>query len=92
LAVSGIGYIFSQDSLWALLVPFAFLLTGRPAIFRFLARYSIILAAPAILGLIYSWFDAGLLVLTIILIGFSVYLHFVPDLSRLSEKWYKLAP
>jgi len=92
LAVSGLGYIFSRDPLWALLVPFAFLLTGRPAVFRFLARYSIILAAPAILGLIYSWFDPGLLVLTIILIGFSVYLHFVPDLSRLSEKWYKLAP
>jgi len=92
LAGSGIGYIFTGDPLWGLLIPFAFILAGIPAIFRFLARYSGILAAPALLGLIYYWFDPGLLILTIILIGFSVYLHFVPDLSRLSEKWYKLMP
>jgi hypothetical protein len=92
LAVSGIGYIFSRDPLWALLIPFALLMAGSQAIFRFLARYSGILAVPVLLGLIYSWFDPGRLILTIILIGFSVYLHFVPDLSRLSEKWYKLTP
>jgi len=92
LAVSGIGYIFSRDPLWALLIPFAFLMAGSPLIFRFLAKYSGILAVPALLGLIDSWFDPGRLILTIILIGYSVYLHFVPDLSRLSEKWYKLSP
>jgi hypothetical protein len=90
LAVSGIGYFFSRDPLWGLLMPFALLLAGSPTIFRFLARYSGILAAPALLGLIYSRFDPGRLILTVILVGFPVYLHFVPDLSRLSEKWYKL--
>ena len=88
LAVSGIGFIFSRDPLWALPIPFALLLAGSPAIFRFLARYSGILAAPALLGLIYSRFDPGRLILTVILAGFSVYLHFVPDLSRHGEKWY----
>ena len=92
LAASGIGYIFTRDPLWGLLIPFVLLLAGSPAIFRFLVRYSSILAAPALLGLIYSWFDPGRLILTIILAGFSIYLHFVPDLSRLSEKWYKLSP
>jgi len=92
LVISGIGYLFLRDPLWALAFPFVLLLAARPSIFRFLARYSGILAVPALLGLIYYWFDPGLLILTIILIGFSVYLHFVPDLSRLSEKWYKLMP
>lgn len=90
LAVSGIGYIFSQDPLWALLIPFALLLVGSPAIFRILAQYSVILAAPALLGLIYSRFDPGRLILTVLLAGFSAYLHSVPDLSRLSERWYLL--
>lgn len=92
LAVSGIGYIFSRDPLWGLLIPFALLLAGSPAIFRCLARHSGILAVPALLGLIYSWFDPGRLILTLILAGVSVCLYFVPDLSRLSEKWYKLTP
>ncbi len=91
-AVGGIGYIFTRDPLWGLLIPFVLLLAGSPAIFRFLARYSGILAAPALLGLIYSWFDPGRLILTLLLAGFSVHLHFVSDLSRLSEKWYKLSP
>ncbi len=91
LAASGVGYIFTRDPLWGALIPFVLLLAGSPAIFRFLARYSGILAAPALLGLIYSWFDPGRLILTLILAGFSVYLHFVPDLSRLNERWYNLA-
>jgi len=88
LVISGTGYLFFRDPLWALSIPFVLLLFGSPTIFRFLARYSGILVVPALLGLIYAWFDPGRLVLTIILIGISVYLHFVPDLSRLSEKWY----
>jgi Zinc dependent phospholipase C len=92
LVMSGIGYLFLRDPLWALAIPFVLLLAGRPPLFRFLARYSVILAVPALLGLIYSWFDPGRLILTIILLGFAIYLHFVPDLSRLSEKWYKLSP
>lgn len=92
LAASGIGYIFTRDPLWGLLIPFILLLGGSPAIFRFLARYSSILAAPALLGLIYSWFDPGRLILILILAGFSVCLYFVPDLSRLNERWFLIKP
>ncbi|MEA1927552.1 MAG: zinc dependent phospholipase C family protein [Candidatus Auribacterota bacterium] len=89
-AAGVLGGIVFHDFLWVLLIPFALILSGSPAIFRFLARYSGLLVVPALLGLIYAWFDPGRLVLTLILAGLSVCLYFVPDLSRLSEKWYLL--
>lgn len=88
-AAAVFGVLLFHDPLWALLIPFALLLAGRPAIFRFLARYSGVLAAGALLGLIYR-FGGDRLALTSLLAGISLYLFTIPDLSRLSEKWYLL--
>ena len=90
-AAGVLGTFLFHDPLWALLIPFALLLAGSPAIFRFLARYSPILTAAALLGLIYrlGW---DRLSLTLLLSGISLYLFTIPDLSRLSEKWYLINP
>ncbi|MDP8214102.1 MAG: zinc dependent phospholipase C family protein [Candidatus Euphemobacter frigidus] len=88
-AAGVLGTLLFHDPLWALLIPFALLLAGSPAIFRFLARYCPTLAAGALLGLIYR-FGWDRLALTLLLAGISLYLFTIPDLSRLSEKWYFL--
>ncbi len=66
------------------------LAAGTPGVFRFLARYGWLPAAGGLVALIDAWFSLPYLVLTGLLAAISIYLASVPDLSRLSEKWYKI--
>ncbi len=78
------------DPVFLLPLPFLGLAAGHPGVFRFLARYGWLLAAGGIFALIEDWFNLPYLVLTGLLAAISIYLAAVPDLSRLSEKWYKM--
>ncbi len=80
-----------KNPLFLLPLPFLLLTVGIPAIFRLLARYGWLLAAVALFALVNSRFKPSYLVLTAGLAGISLYLATVPDLSRLSEKWYSFA-
>ena len=92
-AAAGIaGAFIFRDPLWTLLLPFSLLALGKAALFRLLSRYGWLTAAVALVGLILLWPEWGRLILTAILAGLSLYLFTVPDLSRLSEKWYKFDP
>ncbi len=83
------GLIF-RDPVFLLPLPFLGLAAGNPGIFRILARYGWLLAAGGLVALIDAWFCLPYLVLTGVLAGISIYLAAVPDLSRLSEKWYRM--
>ncbi|MFH1037797.1 MAG: zinc dependent phospholipase C family protein [PVC group bacterium] len=89
-AAGAAGALIFHDPLWVLLLPFAFLATGKAAVFRLFARFSWLPTATALVGLIHLWPEWGKLVLTAILAGLSLYLFTFPDLSRLSEKWYRI--
>lgn len=85
------GFIISAlNPVFLLLLPFILLVAGRPSLFRLLALYGWLLAAAALFALAASWFNLSYLVLTASLAGLSIYLASVPDLSRLSEKWYRI--
>lgn len=91
-AASAAGFIASRlDPIFLLPLPFCLLTAGRPALFRLLSRRGWILAAFGLLALIDNWFSLPYLILTLALAGLFIYLYLVPDLSRLSEKWYRLA-
>ncbi len=83
------GLIF-RDPVFLLPLPFLALAAGNPGVFRFLARYGWLPAAGGLVALIDAWFSLPYLVLTGLLAAISIYLASVPDLSRLSEKWYKI--
>ncbi len=80
--------VWRMNPIFLLPLPFCLLAAGRPALFRLLSRRGWILAAAALGALIDKWFNLPYLVLTLILAGLFIYLRTVPDLSRLSEKWY----
>ncbi len=86
-----IAALIFPDPVFLLALPFGLLATGRPGIFRFLARYGWVPAAGALFALADSWFYLPYLILTLLLAGIFVYLAVFPDLSRLSEKWYRFA-
>lgn len=83
------GAALFRDPVWALLLPFCLLCPGRPVFFRFLARYGWLFAAGAGAAAAFR-FDWSRLLLTALLAGIQVYLAAVPDLTRQSERWYRL--
>lgn len=89
-AAGAAGAIIFHNQVFLLPLPFLLLAFGIPSIFRLLARDGWLLAAGALFALVNSWFNLSYLILTVILAGISLYLATVPDLSRLSEKWYRI--
>lgn len=92
LAVSAVGALaalFFWDPVFLLALPWSLLSTGQPGIFRFLARYGWVPTAGALFALVNTWFDPCYLGLTLLLAGIYIYSSVFPDLSRLSEKWYR---
>jgi len=82
--------IILADPVFLLALPFGLLAAGRPEIFRFLARYGWVPAGAALFALAGSWFNLPYLLLTLILSALFISLAVFPDLSRLSEKWYRM--
>ncbi len=86
------GLIFSQlDPVFLLPLPYLLLVPGHPVLFRLLTRYGWLPAGVALFALVNAWFHPYYLALTLLLAGLFIYLRTVPDLSRLSEKWYSFA-
>ena len=83
------GYLIFADPAWALLLAYLPLLFGKPAIFRLLSRYGWI-TVPVVLGLALHQFSWERILLAVLLAAASIFLFSVPDLSRLSEKWYRI--
>lgn len=95
----GIGAaVLSRDPLWLLLLPYALLAAGLPAVFRFFRALGWILAAGGVFGYLYAGGEQGYLdpaawtrlILALLLLGLWAFLSTVPDPGRYSEKWYRM--
>ncbi len=90
LAAGG-GLLFG-DPLWLLLLPFAALYLGQAGIFRALRSYGWLLPAVAFLGFLAPPRDPVRIIITVLSTASLFYLQSIPDLTRLSEKWFRMPP
>ena len=85
------GGLLSRDPLWLLLLPFGALYFGRASVFRFLRLYGWLLPGAAVLALLADLEMGQVAIAAIAMLGIF-YLQPIPDLTRLSEKWFRLPP
>lgn len=91
LGLGAAGGLIFRDPLWLLLLPFCALYSGRAEVFRTLRRWAWILPAAAFLGFL-ATYEAGRIILAAMGAAGLGYLQTIPDLTRLSEKWFRIPP